>query len=73
LISFKAPCVIERNFKATFLLKWIRKDVTLMLESGRERTRPSSVKLLKELSRSGSQGLRGPIPKPGSALEGSSA
>lgn len=36
LISFKAPYVFDRNFEAAFPLKWMRKDVTLMLESGRE-------------------------------------
>lgn len=36
LIAFKAPFVFERNFDAAFPLKWMRKDVGLMLESGRE-------------------------------------
>ena len=36
LIAFKAPAVFSRNFNAAFPLKWMRKDVGLMLESGRE-------------------------------------
>ncbi len=36
LIAFKAPFVFRREFDAAFPLKWMRKDVGLMLESGRE-------------------------------------
>ena len=36
LIAFKAPHVFNRNFEAAFALKWLRKDIELMLESGRE-------------------------------------
>ncbi len=36
LIAFKAPYVFKRNFQAAFPLKWMRKDIGLMLESGRE-------------------------------------
>lgn len=36
LISFKAPYIFDRNFKAAFPLKWMHKDITLMLDSGRE-------------------------------------
>lgn len=36
LISFKAPYIFDRKFKAAFPLKWMHKDVSLMLESGRE-------------------------------------
>ncbi|HXV74535.1 MAG TPA: NAD(P)-dependent oxidoreductase, partial [Sphingomonadales bacterium] len=36
LISFKAPAVFARNFEAAFPLKWMHKDIGLMLESGRE-------------------------------------
>ncbi len=36
LIAFKAPAVFARNFEAAFPLKWMRKDIGLMLESGRE-------------------------------------
>lgn len=36
LISFKAPYIFKRDFKATFPLKWMHKDIGLMLDSGRE-------------------------------------
>ncbi len=36
LISFKAPYIFDRNFDAAFPLKWMHKDVGLMLESGNE-------------------------------------
>ncbi len=36
LISFKAPQIFKRNFAAAFPLKWMKKDVSLMLETGRE-------------------------------------
>lgn len=36
LISFKAPQIFKRNFEAAFPLKWMMKDIGLMLESGRE-------------------------------------
>lgn len=36
LISFKAPAIFDRKFDAAFPLKWMRKDIGLMLESGRE-------------------------------------
>jgi 3-hydroxyisobutyrate dehydrogenase/2-hydroxy-3-oxopropionate reductase len=40
LISFKAPYVFSRNFKANFSLRWMHKDIGLMLESGREMNVP---------------------------------
>ena len=36
LIAFKAPYVFRRDFNPAFPLKWMRKDIGLMLESGRE-------------------------------------
>jgi len=36
LISFKAPYVFRGDFKAAFSVKWMSKDIGLMLESGRE-------------------------------------
>ena len=36
LISYKAPFVFRRDFKANFSTKWMDKDVGLALESGRE-------------------------------------
>ena len=36
LVAFKAPFLFKRDFNPAFPLKWLRKDVGLMLESGRE-------------------------------------
>ena len=36
LISFKAPFVFRRDFTANFSVKWMHKDIGLMLESGKE-------------------------------------
>ena len=36
LISYKAPFVFRRDFEPNFSVKWMNKDVELMLESGRE-------------------------------------
>jgi 3-hydroxyisobutyrate dehydrogenase/2-hydroxy-3-oxopropionate reductase len=36
LISYKAPFVFRRDFTANFAMKWMDKDVRLMLESGNE-------------------------------------
>lgn len=36
LISFKAPYVFSRNFAPNFSVKWMHKDIGLMLESGEE-------------------------------------
>ncbi len=36
LIEFKAPFVLRRDFDANFSVKWMHKDVGLMLESGKE-------------------------------------
>ncbi len=36
LIDFKAPYILRRDFAANFSLKWMHKDIALMLESGRE-------------------------------------
>ena len=35
-ISFKAPYIFGRDFRANFPLKWMHKDVGLMLDSGQE-------------------------------------
>jgi 3-hydroxyisobutyrate dehydrogenase/2-hydroxy-3-oxopropionate reductase len=40
LISAKAPAVFARKFDAAFPLKWMYKDIGLMLESGREMNVP---------------------------------
>jgi 3-hydroxyisobutyrate dehydrogenase/2-hydroxy-3-oxopropionate reductase len=36
LISFKAPYVLQRNFATNFSVKWMHKDIGLMLDSGNE-------------------------------------
>jgi 3-hydroxyisobutyrate dehydrogenase-like beta-hydroxyacid dehydrogenase len=36
LISYKAPFVFRRDFQANFAVKWMDKDIGLMLESGKE-------------------------------------
>ena len=36
LISYKAPFVLRRDFTPQFALKWMDKDVTLMLDSGEQ-------------------------------------
>jgi 3-hydroxyisobutyrate dehydrogenase-like beta-hydroxyacid dehydrogenase len=36
LISFKAPYVFKRDFKANFSVRWMHKDIGLMLESGKD-------------------------------------
>jgi 3-hydroxyisobutyrate dehydrogenase-like beta-hydroxyacid dehydrogenase len=36
LIDFKAPFILRRDFSPNFSLKWMHKDIGLMLESGKE-------------------------------------
>ena len=36
LISYKAPFVLDRNFTTNFSVKWMHKDIGLMLESANE-------------------------------------
>src|SRR6516165_3212527 len=36
LISYKAPFVLARNFTTNFSVKWMHKDIGLMLESGKD-------------------------------------
>lgn len=36
LISYKAPFIFRRDFTTSFSLKWMHKDMTLILESARE-------------------------------------
>jgi 3-hydroxyisobutyrate dehydrogenase-like beta-hydroxyacid dehydrogenase len=36
LISYKAPFVLRRDFQANFAVKWMDKDIGLMLEAGKE-------------------------------------
>jgi 3-hydroxyisobutyrate dehydrogenase-like beta-hydroxyacid dehydrogenase len=36
LINYKAPFVFRRDFQANFSVKWMAKDISLMLDSGKE-------------------------------------
>jgi 3-hydroxyisobutyrate dehydrogenase/2-hydroxy-3-oxopropionate reductase len=36
LIEFKAPFVLRRDFSPNFSVKWMHKDIGLMLDSGKE-------------------------------------
>ena len=36
LISFKAPFIFSRNFKTAFSLRWMHKDLGLIMESANE-------------------------------------
>ncbi|HYZ73728.1 MAG TPA: NAD(P)-dependent oxidoreductase [Chthoniobacterales bacterium] len=36
LIAYKTPFVLDRNFETNFSIKWMHKDIGLMLESGKE-------------------------------------
>src|SRR5262249_26407504 len=36
LISYKAPFVLRRDFEANFSVKWMDKDIGLMLDSGKD-------------------------------------
>jgi len=40
LINFKAPFVFARDFQTNFSVKWMHKDIGLMLDSGREQDVP---------------------------------
>ncbi len=40
LISYKAPFVFSRNFTTNFSVKWMHKDIGLMLESGKDLSVP---------------------------------
>jgi 3-hydroxyisobutyrate dehydrogenase/2-hydroxy-3-oxopropionate reductase len=40
LISYKAPFVFRRDFQPNFSVKWMHKDIGLMLESGKELSVP---------------------------------
>lgn len=50
LITFKAPYIFSRNFKAAFSLRWMTKDIGLMLESGQELNVPlPAISLIHQL------------------------
>jgi len=40
LISFKAPYVLDRNFETNFSVKWMHKDIELMLEAAKDNNVP---------------------------------
>jgi 3-hydroxyisobutyrate dehydrogenase/2-hydroxy-3-oxopropionate reductase len=48
LIAFKAPYVFRRDFTTNFSVKWMHKDVGLMLESGAEQQVPLPLTALTE-------------------------
>jgi 3-hydroxyisobutyrate dehydrogenase-like beta-hydroxyacid dehydrogenase len=48
LIAFKAPYVFDRNFETNFSVKWMHKDIGLMLESGRAMNVPLPLTALTE-------------------------
>jgi 3-hydroxyisobutyrate dehydrogenase-like beta-hydroxyacid dehydrogenase len=48
LISFKAPFVLARNFETNFSTKWLRKDVSLALESAKDLEVPMPITALTE-------------------------
>lgn len=48
LINFKAPYVFARNFETNFAVKWMHKDLGLMLESARELNVPLPITSLTQ-------------------------
>ncbi len=48
LIEYKAPFILDRNFSPNFPLKWMHKDIGLMLESGQELNVPLPLTALTE-------------------------
>jgi len=40
LISFKAPYVLDRNFETNFSVKWMHKDIELMLDAAKDNNVP---------------------------------
>lgn len=48
LIEYKAPFILDRNFGANFPLKWMHKDVGLMLESGKNLNVPLPLTAITE-------------------------
>jgi 3-hydroxyisobutyrate dehydrogenase/2-hydroxy-3-oxopropionate reductase len=43
LISYKAPFILRRDFQTNFSTKWMHKDITMALDSGRELNVPMPV------------------------------
>jgi 3-hydroxyisobutyrate dehydrogenase-like beta-hydroxyacid dehydrogenase len=48
LISFKAPYILDRNFTANFSTKWMHKDVSMALDSGRANNVPLPITALTQ-------------------------
>lgn len=48
LISFKAPYVLDRNFETNFSVKWMHKDIGLMIDSGKDLNVPLPLTALTE-------------------------
>ncbi len=48
LISFKAPYILKRDFSTNFSTKWMLKDVSMALESGKEKNVPLLVTALTQ-------------------------
>ena len=46
MVAIKAPAVFERNFTPNFSVKWLEKDMALMLESAAEQNVPAPVTAL---------------------------
>ena len=42
LIEFKAPSYFDRDFATNFSVKWMHKDIGLMLESGKRTKRTAT-------------------------------
>jgi 3-hydroxyisobutyrate dehydrogenase-like beta-hydroxyacid dehydrogenase len=48
LISFKAPYILDRNFTTNFSTKWMHKDVSMALDSGRANNVPLPITALTQ-------------------------
>lgn len=48
MVALKAPLIFERNFEPTFSVKWLEKDMTLMLESAAAHNVPAPVTALSQ-------------------------
>jgi 3-hydroxyisobutyrate dehydrogenase/2-hydroxy-3-oxopropionate reductase len=46
MVALKAPLIFERNFTPNFSVKWLEKDMALMLESAAEQNVPTPVTAL---------------------------
>jgi 3-hydroxyisobutyrate dehydrogenase/2-hydroxy-3-oxopropionate reductase len=46
LVALKAPLIFERNFEPNFSVKWLEKDMDLMLQSAAENNVPAPLTAL---------------------------